>query len=248
MDASSTIVPEIILHDWQAVTDLNVEQITKFLGDTFGTDVSALRSNSGIVRAGAGGPTESCKITDIKRPFSRARPDTSTPSEMPPLYDGHEILRAASAITGPGASLHGTLHIIFTDMLICTYDDDDARYHARPIVASNPSLISTSSMIWGPARSQQYYKDIMICTRTKGDESEIEARHASDHLTRGDVRMQQVAEGYAMQAVFYAMTRQAFCNVPECRLYNAHWQSEMISAQMRAKLCDAHQRILDGLT
>ena len=247
MDAKSSFTPEIILHNWQANTDVDVYKICEFLQNTFGAICTVLGSNSGVIRAGYGGPTESCRITDIKRPFNKARAGQTMSSNMPPMYDGHEILRAAFGIVGTGASLHKILHIIITDMLICTYDDNDARYHARPVVASNISLVSTSAMIWGPARSRQYYVDIMECAQTQGNENDIELDYASHHLTCNDSRMQQVSEGYVMQAVFYAITHEAFCADRNCRLYNAHRQSEMLSSQMNAKMCSNHQAILDGL-
>jgi hypothetical protein len=38
-------------------------------------------------------------------------------------------------------------------------------------------------------------------------------------------------EGYALQALFYYFLGEAFCENPDCRLYNAHYQSELIRSQ-----------------
>ena len=58
----------------------------------------------------------------------------------------------------------------------------------------------------------------------------------------------EVAKGYAMQAVFFALTGDPFCDEPECRLYNAHWQHEMMAAQLGggADYCERHAVMLDA--
>lgn len=239
---SNLSVPEIILYNWQSANDVDVSKIASFLTNTF--DVSST-IGSGFDRQRIS--LESCRVTDIQRRFGHERKDAKAPSDAPPLYDGHEVLSKVNT-AGLDTGLTGPLCIIVTDLLVCTYDDGDARYHARPVVAANTSLISTASMIWGPARSGQYYEDVMMCAHMQGNLEDVELQHASIHLTRGDSRMQQVAEGYAMQAVFYGVTHETFCDSPDCRLYNTHLQSEMIDAQMNAELCKRHRQILDGLT
>ncbi len=242
MNASRISAPDIVLHNWQSSRDVNVPKVAEFLKGTFGTS-PGIDSDFGPDRILA----ESCRVTDTQRRFGQGRAGADAVPGAPNLYDGHEILRAVSK-SGLCPRLDGALHIIITDMLVCTYDDGDARYHARPIVASKTSLVSTAGMIWGPARSRQYYEDVTACAGVSGDLGAVESRHAPDHLTRGDARMQQVAEGYAMQAVFYDITREAFCDSPDCRLYDAHWQSEMMHAQIGAALCERHGAVIDGLT
>jgi hypothetical protein len=52
-----------------------------------------------------------------------------------------------------------------------------------------------------------------------------------------------------MQAVFYSLTGDPFCEDKGCRLYNAHRQEELLFAQLRCtyELCERHERILDDL-
>lgn len=241
MNASSSRPQEIILYDWQQHRGVSTKKIAEFLGSTFGVTSSV---GSGFERTMIS--AELCIITDIWHRFGRAQAGASTPPDAPTLYDGHEILRMIRD-AGPTVPLDGPLTIIITDMLVCTYDDADARYHARPVVAAATSLVSTASMVWGPARSREYYADVLACAGSQECLDGVESRHAPHHLTSDDLRMQQVAEGYAMQAVFYGMTGEAFCDLPDCRLYNAHWQSELFRAQKGAKLCKRHQLMLDGL-
>jgi hypothetical protein len=50
-----------------------------------------------------------------------------------------------------------------------------------------------------------------------------------------------------MQAVFYALTGDPFCDDPCCRLFNAHWQREMLAAQLsRPDFCRRHEKMIAG--
>ena len=42
----------------------------------------------------------------------------------------------------------------------------------------------------------------------------------------------------------YHVTKEAFCEDPECRLFNAHWQAELLRAQVESgRLCPRHQAL-----
>jgi hypothetical protein len=44
-------------------------------------------------------------------------------------------------------------------------------------------------------------------------------------------------------------TGEAFCDKTECRLFNAHWQKDLIYSQLEnGKLCERHQKILEKMT
>ena len=47
-----------------------------------------------------------------------------------------------------------------------------------------------------------------------------------------DERLTEAIKGAVMQAIVYLATGEAFCDDPSCRLYNAHWQEELIVAQL----------------
>ena len=64
-----------------------------------------------------------------------------------------------------------------------------------------------------------------------------------------DSRLTEVMKGYLLQAIFFHMTGDPFCKNKNCRLYNAHWQEEVIHAQLETsdELCKNHQAILQSL-
>jgi len=49
--------------------------------------------------------------------------------------------------------------------------------------------------------------------------------------------------------VFYNLTGAPFCEDVNCRLFNAHWQEEMIKAQITGpyEFCPEHEKALEAL-
>ena len=119
--------------------------------------------------------------------------------------------------------------MLFVDDAIGTYDHADMRYHGRALISANPCIVSVRGMCEAPARPRDYCIDMMACTAAGGDAQEVESRHGGRFLTYDDSRMQEVAHGYVMQAVFHFETGEAFCTDAGCRLYNSHWQSDVIT-------------------
>jgi len=64
-----------------------------------------------------------------------------------------------------------------------------------------------------------------------------------------DPRLTEVMKGYVMQALFFHITGNPFCKNKKCRLYNAHWQEDLIQAQLTSKndFCAQHEKILTNL-
>ena len=238
---------EIVVHDWQARAGIDVAALAAFLGRALGVEASPVSGGAGMRPDGVGGALGACRVADVKRPFWRQRGEAPRDGGVA-LYDGHELLRLALAVAGPGASPRGALHVMVTDLLVGTYDDADARYHARPVVASNPSLLSTASAVWGPARSRRDYGEAMAARASGGDGAAVEAAHAAEHLVEGDARMAAAIRGYAMQAAMYALTGEAFCDDASCCLHDAHWQTGVLSAVASGRLCAAHGAAIGGLT
>src|SRR3990167_2056798 len=48
-------------------------------------------------------------------------------------------------------------HIVFTNQLIATWEEDDSRYHARSSVYGFPSIISTAGIVEAPAKPREFY-------------------------------------------------------------------------------------------
>ena len=68
-------------------------------------------------------------------------------------------------------------------------------------------------------------------------------------LIKDDERLTDVCKGYSMQAMFYSIFQEVFCTDKSCSLYNAHWQEELLNAQLHSNrvLCPRHESMLKEL-
>ena len=250
---------KIILYDEPTVPEIQIGKLQKFLTDLFPVQIE-IRKN---FRENCDDETfekiASSKIFDLKKPFEKHVPsiseiqaekeyiDTTKKDEMI-LYDGFEFQKIINSVIPKEENKLNILHIIFTNKLTCTFDENDFRYHARAIINSNPSIISTSGIIEAPAKPKQYYYELMTdFSQEKVDE--IKKKYKGEFLEYHDSRLMQVIEGYLLQAILYFETGDSFCDQKECRLFNAHWQKDLLDAQIENQIfCKKHLEIIKKIT
>ena len=163
------------------------------------------------------------------------------------MYDAFEIQNIIYDIVAESDLNPDNLHIAFTNKLICTYDTTDSRYHGRAVICSNPAMVSTTGMIEAPARPREYYFEVMKCRMQGLSIQGAKKNYSQKFLNYHDKRLSKIAEGYLLQAIFYYMTGDAFCDSLDCRLNNAHWQKDLLYSQLKiGKLCNKHQALLDN--
>jgi len=136
-------------------------------------------------------------------------------------------------------------HIVFTNRLFATWDENDARYHLRVSVYSIPSIISLSGIVEAPAKPRDYYIKLY-----QGVSPEILKNiYRGKYIDYEDERMTEVVKGYVLQAIVFHSTEEAFCGDRNCRLFNAHWQEDMIFSQLDGKyeICPFHKKIIQRI-
>ncbi len=198
----------------------------------------------------------SIRVTDLMKPFQyneplygeieyekRALKGAIAPGGI--LYDGFMLQSIFYELLPKEERNLKNLHIIFTDRLPATFDEDDLRYHARVNILGCPSIISVSGIVEAPAKPREYY----IEKRIAGSEELLKLKYRESFIDYDDERLTEVAKGYAMQAIFYQIFGEAFCENKSCRLYNAHWQEELINAQLsKPAFCEKHEKMLQALS
>ncbi|MEE8401186.1 MAG: DUF6775 family putative metallopeptidase [Candidatus Hydrothermarchaeaceae archaeon] len=158
------------------------------------------------------------------------------------LYDGLKLYGLLQSLIPEGERNLDNIHIILTDRLFGTFDEDDLRYHARVIICGFPSIISTTGIVEAPAKPREFYVEKQFYGRDELALEELKRKFKDRFIDYGDSRMAEILKGYVMQAVFYQAFREAFCEDKDCRLYNAHWQEEMINAQLNGpEFCKRHE-------
>jgi hypothetical protein len=97
--------------------------------------------------------------------------------------------------------------------LICTFSEEDWRYHARTIVAGNPSIISTTGIVEAPAKPKEWYiKQMQLAISgidPDDDDKNTKTSSSSNekkYLEYCDYRINYIAVGYALQADFIMHT------------------------------------------
>jgi hypothetical protein len=163
------------------------------------------------------------------------------------IYDGVHLRRVFSEVISPEECRFDFVHIWFTNRLFASWDEGGRRYHLRTSLYGIPSLISTTGLIEAPARAREYYLLKQQYERLGRDLTELKDRFRGRFLDYEDERLTEVAKGYAMQAVFYSVAGDPFCEDRGCRLFNAHWQDELILAQLESgyEFCRRHTKFLE---
>jgi hypothetical protein len=161
------------------------------------------------------------------------------------LYDGLWLQRIFYKIMSEkikGERGSGFVHIIFTGRLFGTFEK--SRYHARVILTGLPSLISTSGIVEAPAKPKDYYWLKAGFIRAGKDVRELDQIYRGRFIEYDDKRITPVLKSYTLQAIFYELTGNPFCDNPSCCLYNSHWQEEVLKIQLEGKLCGEHRNLL----
>jgi len=161
------------------------------------------------------------------------------------LYEGFKLATLFSGLVPKGELSLECCHIAFTNQLFGTWDQDNHRYHARVSIYSFPSLISTTGLVEAPAKPRELY----LRRQLGSDSIVLKEEFNGRFIDYEDSRLTEVMKGYLLQALFFHMTGDPFCKNKNCRLYNAHWQEEVIRAQLETphELCKNHQAILHSL-
>ena len=163
------------------------------------------------------------------------------------LYDGLELQRIFWELISREERSLEFVHIFFTNRLFATWEEHDRRYHARVSVYGVPSIISTTGAVEAPAKPREYYLLKQQYEMLGKDILGLKDGFKGRFIDYEDERLTEVMKGYAMQAVVYALIGDPFCEDRSCRLYNAHWQEELIFAQLGSEyeFCPRHTELME---
>ncbi len=249
---------KIILYHEPTVQEIQLTEMQKFITDMFPVEIELRKNFFESSDEKIYEEIANARIFDLKKQFSRHTPSIKdihlekenrdlSGEETMPLYDGFELQRTIAKFIPTDEKTDNVLHVIFTNKTTCTFDDNDFRYHARALIGSNPTIISTTGILEAPAKPKQYYLDLVTCF-SKESAEEIRGKYKGEFLEPHDSRLHKIAEGYLLQCIMYYETGEAFCEDRECRLFNAHWQKDLFYSQIeKRKFCKKHSKIIDEL-
>lgn len=250
-------ISKVFLYDEPRIPQIKIVELAEFIKNQIGIDTEVRQSFFKYFKRKEKTSYElaSCRIFNPYIPFEKHRPtieeiefeEQDAVSNIV-LYDGFELQRVFRDTIPDSELTQDKFHLIFTTRLSCSYDYEDFRYHGRAIICSNPSIISTTGIIEAPAKPRDYYIKMQIKMSQGLNLDALKEEFNGKFLEYNDERLNFVARGYALQAMFYYLTGTPFCESKECVLYNAHWQEDLLHTQIEiGKLCEKHQHILDNL-
>jgi len=255
------------LYEGTPRSDVSGEELVRFLGEQLGAPIVQLREDlvsywlknrqasepreQGMVRRLA-----QARVRSVDHPVQDREP---LPGELDferrfltagggkpagLLYDGNRLVRVYAELIARDEWGLQHCHVYLTNQLLGTWDENDCRHHARVSIYSFPSVVSTSGLVEGPARPREFYLARALGVPGRS----LDRGSDTQYLEHGDPQLQEAIKGYLLQAVFYHVTGDPFCEDRECRLFNAHWQKDLIHAQLRegAGLCAAHRKMLES--
>ena len=253
-------ISKIFLYDEPSVPEIQINHLAGFIEETLGVPVHVRKSFFSYFKSDRETATKlaSSRVFNPQAPFEIHIPteeeinfeeesfENNSASGNMVLYDGFELQKIMLDKIPNDELSSDIFHLVFTTKLSCTYDYEDDRYHGRAVICSNPSIISTTGIIEAPAKPRAYYL-IMHHSISQGlNLDTLKDKFRGKFLEYHDKNLGQVVKGYALQAIFYHITAEPFCDSKECILYNAHWQEDLIHTQIELeKLCEYHQRILE---
>jgi len=250
-------ISKIILYDEPSVPEIQINESVKFLEKTFPVKVEVRENILKFSTKDTALKIAECKIFNLSKDFEKYIPtneeilfeelnikDTSN-TENIIMYDGFRLQKVLSNLVLETENKAEIFHVFFTNKLTCTFDCNDYRYHGRALIGANPALISTTGIIEAPAKPREYYHDLMTNFTQGINVESIKQKYKGTYLENNDSRLSKVVEGYLLQAIFYYEIGEPFCENSNCRLFNAHWQKDLLDSQLKTrKLCEIHQKIL----
>jgi len=200
-----------------------------------------------------------CRVRNLEKPWLPAKPLYGEISYekrrlqgkakgIGVMYDGIALVSLFYRLIK--SSEKDDCHITLTDQLLGTWDEDNRRYHARVGIFSQPSILSTTGMVEAPAKQREFYL-LRQQIQTLGTDylavAQLKEQFKGSFIDYDDERTTEAMKGYVMQAVFNHLTGNPFCPDLNCRLFNAHWQEELINAQLLSEeeFCEEHRKVLE---
>jgi hypothetical protein len=166
------------------------------------------------------------------------------------IYDGLRLEDVYASILVDDTGLESA-NIIFTQRLVTTFSRDDLRHHLRTVLCSFPSVVSIPGIVEAPAKPREFYllkQELEASGAGSLVVGKLKASMNDMFLDYGDPRLNEALKGIVLQALVFHLTLDPFCDKPNCRLFNAHWQQELIKSQIAGGgFCARHKKLIAKL-
>jgi len=218
------LLSKIFIYDEPSVPEIKLDSLANFLHDFFRVPVIKRKNifnekSPDIAQSVAG-----TRVYNYRQEFHSHEPTNeevqfeldsfvnSAKIENIVLYDGFELQKILRGLISDDESKSDILHLVLTNKLTCTFDNSDYRYHGRALIASNPSIISTTGIIEAPAKPREYYMELMSNYGVGLNIDSIKEKYKGSYLEYHDTRLEKIIQGYALQQFFTISLVNLFVN------------------------------------
>lgn len=158
------------------------------------------------------------------------------------VYDGYRYAELAGSFLAKSVDYPAEKPIFVTLDYLATFPEAEKRYHLRYAVFSFPVIISIPGIIEAPARPREYYLAQNWGVSNSKERSELGEVEKNFLTGLDDGQLPRVLAGLLLQGWFYYEQGYPFCSDPECTLFNAHWQKDLLHSQRDEPyiLCPQH--------
>lgn len=252
-------ISTVFLYDEPSVPEIKINELASFIREAFHVKVETRENIFNYFHSNIAKELAECRIFDTRVPFERHSPTieeikfeeesfVNRKETNIIMYDGFEFQKIIASMIPENEAGLEKFHLVCTNKLTCTFDPGDYRYHGRVVICSNPSIISTAGMIEAPAKPREFYLRLLENITQGLNIDAVLNQFKGQYIEYHDPKIGEIIKGYASQVLFYYLTGESFCESKECRLFNAHWQADLLHSQIESgKLCNKHQQVLDKI-
>ena len=162
--------------------------------------------------------------------------------EAGPLQD---VMRAMLPAGEHGADV---LHLAYLTQCIGCFAGGASYFRLQIVQHGEPTVISTTGFVEAPALPREYaFRRAQLLGFGMDDAAEeLDAVFAGEALRHGDERINHVATGVALQAIFLRGFGEQGCDEPTCPLHQASSHDELARAHLtdESRLCERHARMV----
>ena len=261
-----TRLRHVFVYDDPDTEGLNTDALARFLADALPQAEVRVRNDyltHQLRRYAEEGGEE--LIAQLTGQFTRAQVDNLVhpadrgllPPEAPAdlglgeIYRGQALQAILALMMLADEDSLDQLHIVLTSMVFGDWDEHTRDFRVRVGCLGQPSLISTTGLIEGPARPRDFevLRTQMAVMGLDEDIADLAEAFEPRALGYGDRRITTCLQGYALMAIMYRAYGEGPCEDPTCRLHDAATQEELIECQCSedAGLCERHSAMLVAL-
>jgi len=140
------------------------------------------------------------------------------------------------------------LHLAYITQCMGRWVAEESYFRLQIIRHGEPTIISTTGFVEAPALPREYAfkRTQFVGFGMEEAAEELDARFADRTLSHADARINRVAAGFALKAVFRQAFAEEGCDQPTCPLHPTATHDELARAHLDddSRLCDRHARML----